>query len=180
MSKQVTAFMACPECGAQCAPSDTKCWKCGFSFKREAKSDLAAVPLDTTIHFDKYSMHRYTYTRPTSASAGMFASLTILGGAFGLIIGGGLGVLGIIVVVLFGTLGLCIGIPILLIGVIILISGFASGLDLKGVEGCCPNCGEVCKISISYDDMYPKGKCGKCYKLFSYRDSKFEEWTAIR
>ncbi len=162
-------FINCPNCNHKCSPLANECPKCQFSFIRKPVAEKA---LTNEVLFDPLVHAKYTETRGASASTGVAVGASIFGGIIGLTFGGILGIIGLIICALIPLPGICIGIPLIIFGVVIAISGFSTGAVLTGLEGKCPYCGQLNKVT-NPNTAVTSLRCSGCRETIVVKNGKF-------
>ena len=164
--------LECPKCLSACSPDDYECAGCGFRFKLQPKPEQ---PLDRTIHFDPAHNRRYTNTVTAELGAGanrprgkLWAIVNLAVGIFFVLIGAGMAYA--------MPFGFECGMIFVFLGAVLMLNVYLTfEKAYKRIEGCCPSCGEIGRISIGKSKTSAISKCQACKQTFHYDGARFEE-----
>jgi hypothetical protein len=162
--------LECPQCLKSCSLTDEQCPECGFRFR--TKSDSSP---DRTIHFDPILKKRYTNTVIEEIGLAGASRNRLFWVITNLIVGGVLAAIGALMAYAM-PFGFECGMIFVFIGAIFILNVYmTSDGTYKRIDGCCPHCGAVCRVSIGKKETSGTDKCQKCNGLFHYEGERFEE-----
>ena len=167
--------LECPQCLHSCSPSDDECGECGFRFSPRNEPTTKA---DRTIHIDPASKKRYTNTVSLDLGSGSASRHRILWMLTNLVLGLVLATIGGLMAYAM-PFGFECGMIFVFVGALFMLNVYlTSGGKYKRVEGCCPNCGALCTMSLGKKKNTGTDRCQKCSKLYHYDGERFEESSA--